>query len=396
MRLLEYEAKQVLRPFGFALPCGVIIRQLDEIAQALSGLSFPAMIKAQVPIGGRGKVGAVVQVPDLPAARGVITQLLSGQVRGHAVEGVLVEARIPIRREFFLAVAYDTVAKQVVLLASGAGGIDVEAATRTASGGLVRRSVDPRRGLYDFEAREVAKQLDLTGRELLGFAAVARQAVGAFLALDCTLLEINPLALTDAGTFVLADAHVEVDEDALYRQGHLETTHGIPRREASGRAPTEFERQAAAVDALDHRGVAGRVIEFPGDLGLLIGGGGASLTAFDAIKRHGGRPANYCEIGGNPSVRKISELTKLILSRPGVERVAVISNVVSNTRVDLFARGVIKGILELGRDPAQTIAVFRVPGSWEEEGFTILRRYNVPHCDRTVSIDEAARRAVAR
>ena len=149
MRLLEYEAKQVLRPFGFALPCGVIIRQLDEIAQALSGLSFPAMIKAQVPIGGRGKVGAVVQVPDLPAARGVITQLLSGQVRGHAVEGVLVEARIPIRREFFLAVAYDTVAKQVVLLASGAGGIDVEAATRTASGGLVRRSVDPRRGLYN-------------------------------------------------------------------------------------------------------------------------------------------------------------------------------------------------------------------------------------------------------
>jgi succinyl-CoA synthetase beta subunit len=225
---------------------------------------------------------------------------------------------------------------------------------------------------------------------------MARQAVGAFLALDCTLLEINPLALTDAGAFVLVDAHVEIDEDALYRQRHLETTHGIPRREASGRIPTEFERLAAAVDALDHRGVAGRVIEFPGDLGLLIGGGGASLTAFDAIKRHGGRPANYCEIGGNPSVRKISELTKLILSRPGVKRVAVISNVVSNTRVDLFARGVIKGILEIGMDPAQTIAVFRVPGSWEEEGFTILRRYNVPHCDRTVSIDEAARRAVAR
>ena len=86
----------------------------------------------------------------------------------------------------------------------------------------------------------------------------------------------------------------------------------------------------------------------------------------------------------------------MILSRPGVERVAVISNVVSNTRVDLFARGVIKGILEIGRDPAQMIAVFRVPGSWEEEGFSILRKYNVPHCVRTVSIDEAARRAVAR
>jgi succinyl-CoA synthetase beta subunit len=396
MRLLEHEAKQVLKPFGFTVPSGIMIRQTDEITQALSAFPFPAMIKAQVPIGGRGKAGAVVEVPDLPAARETIARLLSGQVRGHAVEGVLVEARIPIRREFFLAVTYDTVAKQAILLASGTGGIDVETVNRGASGGLIRRSVDPRRGLYDFEAREVAAKLGLVGRDLLGFTAVARRAVDAFLALDCTLLEINPLALTDTGVFVLADAHVEVDEDALYRQGHLEKVHGIPRREASGRTSTAFERQAAAVDALDHRGVAGRVIEFPGDLGLLIGGGGASLTAFDAIKRHGGRPANYCEIGGNPSVRKISELTKLILSRPGVERVAVISNVVSNTRVDLFARGVIRGILEIGRDPAHAIAVFRVPGSWEEEGFTILRKYNVSYCDRTVSIDEAARRAVAR
>jgi succinyl-CoA synthetase beta subunit/citryl-CoA synthetase large subunit len=129
---------------------------------------------------------------------------------------------------------------------------------------------------------------------------------------------------------------------------------------------------------------------------LLIGGGGASLTAFDAIRRYGGQPANYCEIGGNPSVRKVAELTKLILSRPGVKRVAVIANVVSNTRVDLLARGVIQGILEVGKEPADTLAVFRVPGSWEEEGFAILQKYGVPYCDRTISIDEAARRAVAR
>ena len=396
MRLLEHEAKQVLGSFGFAIPSGIVIRQAAEISKSLSAVSLPAMIKAQVPVGGRGKAGAVVEVQDLAAAREVIGRLLHAQVRGYAVEAVLVEARVPIRREFFLAVTYDTVAKQVVLVANRMGGMDVEASSPSAPETLVRHPVDVRYGLHDFEAREVAVELGLTGRDLLGFATVARRAADAFLALDCTLLEINPLALTDAGAFVLADARVEVDEDALYRQGHLEKVHGIPRREASGRIPTAFERQAAVVDALDHRGVAGRVIEFPGDLGLLIGGGGASLTAFDAIKRHGGRPANYCEIGGNPSVRKIAELTKLILSRPGVTRVAVISNVVSNTRVDLFARGVIKGILEVGKEPADTIAVFRVPGSWEEEGFTILRRYNVPHCDRTVSIDEAARRAVAR
>ncbi len=138
---------------------------------------------------------------------------------------------------------------------------------------------------------------------------------------------------------------------------------------------TEFERRAAEIDSLDHRGVAGRVIEFDGDLGLIIGGGGASLTAFDAIQQHGGRPANYCEIGGNPSVHKVKELTKHILSKPGVEKISVIMNVVSNTRVDLIARGLIKGVLEAGKEPSKTIAVFRVPGAWEQEGFKILDKY---------------------
>jgi len=118
------------------------------------------------------------------------------------------------------------------------------------------------------------------------------------------------------------------------------------------------------------------------------------LTAFDAVKAHGGKPANYCEIGGNPSVLKVKELTKLILSKPGIEKIAVIMNVVSNTRVDLVARGIIKGVLESGKDPAATVAVFRIPGAWEEEGYKILSKYGVQFGDRTCSIDEAAQLAV--
>jgi succinyl-CoA synthetase beta subunit/citryl-CoA synthetase large subunit len=394
MRLLEHEAKTILRARGFEVPRGVLVRQPAESEQALLSIPFPAMVKAQVPAGGRGKAGAAVRVEEAQAARDAVTRLLGEQVRGHPVEAVLLEAVIPIRQEFFLGVTYDTVEQQAVLLASPAGGMDVESLTQQFPQALVRFPVDVRRGLHGFEAREVALQMGLTGRELLGFAEVAQRAVEAFLALDCTLLEINPLALTDEGRYVVADARLEIDEDALYRQDRLEKVYGFPRREASGRAPTDFERRAAAVDAIDHRGVAGRVIEFDGDLGLLIGGGGASLTAFDAIRRHGGRPANYCEVGGNPSVRKVAELTTLILTRPGVKRVAVIMNVVSNTRVDLVARGVIKGAVEAGKDPAKAIATFRVPGSWEDEGFRLLRKYGVAYCDRTVSIDEAARRAV--
>ncbi|MBI2458703.1 MAG: acetate--CoA ligase family protein [candidate division NC10 bacterium] len=394
MRLLEYEAKQILRDRGFEIPRGVVVRRAGELDQALRSVSFPAMVKAQVPIGGRGKAVAVLRVEDARTARDAAERLLCGQVRGYPVEALLVEEAVPIHREFFLAVTYDTVEKQVILLASGAGGVDVESPDQASPGRMVRRVLDVRRGLHEFEARQVAAKVGLAGRDLMGFAGVVRQAADTFLGLDCTLLEINPLARTDEGRFVVADAHLEVDEDALYRQGDLEKAYGIPRREATGRAPTEFERRAAEVDGIDHRGVAGRVIEFDGNLGLLIGGGGASLTAFDAIRRHGGRPANYCEIGGNPSVRKVAELTKLILSRPGVERIAVIMNVVSNTRVDLIARGVIQGTLEAGRDPVSTIAAFRVPGSWEEEGFTLLRKYGVEFCDRGVSIDEAGRRAV--
>ncbi len=394
MRLLEHEAKQVLRARGFEIPRGVVVHRAGDLEDALSSVSFPVMVKAQVPVGGRGKAGGVVLAGDAGTAREAMARLLNGQVRGYPVEGVLLEEAVSIQREFFLAVTYDTVERAAVLLARSGGGVDIETLAGTPGHALVRHPLDVRRGLHEFEAREVAGRLGLSGRELLGFAAVVRRTADAFLTLDCTLLEINPLALTDGGRFIVADVHMDVDEDALYRQERLEKVYGIPRREASGRIPSEFERRAAEVDGIDHRGVAGRVIEFDGDLGLLIGGGGASLTAFDAIKRHGGRPANYCEIGGNPSVRKVAALTKLILSRPGVSRVAVIMNVVSNTRVDLIARGVIAGTLEAGKEPAGTIAAFRVPGSWEEEGFTILRKYGVAYCDRTVSIDEAARRAV--
>ena len=162
------------------------------------------------------------------------------------------------------------------------------------------------------------------------------------------------------------------------------------------RPPTEFEIKGAQVDAVDHRGVAGNVVEFDGDLGLVIGAGGGSLTLFDAIRKHGGKPANYCEIGGNPSVTKACELTKLILSKPGVKKIAVMMNVVSNTRVDIVARGVIKGVVESGRKPAEKIAIFRIPGSWEDDGFKILEQYGVEYCDRTVSMYEAAGRAVAK
>ena len=133
----------------------------------------------------------------------------------------------------------------------------------------------------------------------------------------------------------------------------------------------------------------------PGRKGRDVHGVPVFDTVAQAVERHGGRPANYCEIGGNPSVNKAAGLAKLVLQKPGVDKIAVMMSIVSNTRVDIVARGVIKACVELGFDPAEKIAIFRIPGAWEEEGFKILDRYGVPYADRSVSLNEAARRAVA-
>jgi succinyl-CoA synthetase beta subunit/citryl-CoA synthetase large subunit len=188
-----------------------------------------------------------------------------------------------------------------------------------------------------------------------------------------------------------------MENEARGRQKALLEELGVADDETrEAREPTPFEIEGERIDSVDHRGVAGNVTEFDGNLGLVIGAGGGSLTLFDAVRNYGGKPANYCEIGGNPSVSKACNLAKLVLQKPGVDKIAVRMSIVSNTRVDIVARGVIKACAALGYDPAEKIAVFRIPGAWEDEGFKILEKYGVEYYDRSVSMHEAAKRAVEK
>ena len=396
MRLIESEAKTLLREGGIPVPRGILISSLQEVEEAYRTLGPSVVLKAQVPVGGRRKAGAVAFPATLEELRDLSLSLLGSSVKGFPVEKLLIEEKAWVEKELFLAITYDMAEKGPLALLSLEGGVDIDVLAQQAPEKVVKYPFDPSTGLLEFQAREAISRLRLGGSDLLQVAGILHSAAKFFFQYDATLVEINPLGRTREGRYIALDARIELDGDSLYRHPELEERYGIPRRQVSGRPSTPFELKAAEIDAMDHRGVAGRMIEFDGDIGLLIGGGGASLTTFDAIRRHGGRPANYCEIGGNPSVRKLAELTKLILSKPGVEGIAVIMNIVSNTRVDLVARGVIKGCIEAGFEPGEKINLFRVPGSWEEEGFKILRKYQVPYCDRTVSIDEAARRAVLR
>lgn len=390
MRLYEYEAKAVLAQTGIDTPKGVVLTQPGQELPGEGLPPLPLVLKSQVLTGGRMKAGAIRFADDLSIAQAQLASLWQVPVNGLLPRAILVEPRLPIVDEYYAAVTYDQLSKLPVLIFSRTGGIDVEE-NKNAVGKQTFSSIHP---FGDYIARQVLLKAGVASRDLAPLTGILNKLVKAFLASDATLLEINPLARLADGSFLALDAHCDMEDDALYRQKGFMGQLGITDTHRPMKPATPFEQEAQAIDSRDHRGVAGRVVEFDGNLGLLIGGGGASLAAFDATRRYGGKPANYCEIGGNPSVAKVADLVRLILSRPGVEKLAVIMNVVNNTRVDLVARGVIKGILSLGLHPAETIAVFRIPGAWEAEGTKILRHYGIEPCDRSVSIDQAAGRSV--
>jgi succinyl-CoA synthetase beta subunit len=397
LRFYEYESKALLARHGVPLPKGSkLVKSGAEARAAAAAIAGPVVLKSQVLTGGRMKAGGVLFADDPDAAATAAEKILRLEINGHKARGVLVEARSPVAQEYYLGVTWDGIAKRPVMILSDMGGIDVEEVAEKHPEHIAKKHFSTLLPFSEFRAKELAAQL-ASGSDVNAIIRFAAPLARIFMQYGLTLAEINPLAKLADGSFVALDCHVDMEAEARSQHKALLRELGIGDDETRmARAPTRFELEGAAINAADHRGVAGNVTEFDGTLGLIIGAGGGSLTLFDAVRKHGGDPANYCEIGGNPSVGKVANLTKLILAKPGVKKVAVMMNVVSNTRVDMVARGVIKGVIESGHDPADKIAIFRIPGSWEQEGFKLLSKYGVEYCDRSVSMYEAAGRAVAK
>ncbi len=397
MRFYEYESKALFARHGLPLGRSGLARSRDDARRVAAEIGGPVVLKSQVLSGGRMKAGAVqfADAPEQAAAR--YEAIVPIVVNGQKCRAVLVEEKSAVQKEYYAGVTWDGRKKLPVLIFSDMGGIDIEEVAEKHPDHVSKTHLSTLLPFTPRIAKEAIAATGVSGNELTRLTPIVASLVEIFFRYDLTLAEINPLAQLADGRFVVLDGHVDLEADARDKHKKLLQELGIgPEETRQARPPTQFEIRGAQVDASDHRGVAGNVVEFDGDLGLVIGAGGGSLTLFDAVRKHGGKPANYCEIGGNPSVKKACELTKLVLSKPGVRKIAVMMNVVSNTRVDIVARGVVKGCVESGRDPAKTIAIFRIPGSWEEEGFKILRKYGVEYCDRSVSMHEAAGRAVAK
>ena len=393
MRFYEY----VFARHGLPLGDSGVARSADQARDIARRIGRPVVLKSQVLSGGRMKAGAVkfADTPD-EAAR-IYEEILPIVIGGQTARSILVEEKSPIAQEYYAGVTWDGRRKLPVLIFSDMGGIDIEEVAEEHPEHVSKTHFSTILPTSPRIAKEAIAATGVTGNALNKLTPIVATLIDIFLDYDLTLAEINPLVRLEDGRFVVLDGHVDMEAEARGQHLALLEELGIqPEETRQARPPTDFEIRGAEVDASDHRGVAGNVVEFDGNLGLIIGAGGGSLTLFDAVRNQGGSPANYCEIGGNPSVKKTCALTKLVLSKPGVEKIAVMMNVVSNTRVDIVARGVIKGCIESGKDPGETIAIFRIPGAWEEEGFKILAKHNVDFCDRSVSMFEAAARAVAK
>jgi succinyl-CoA synthetase beta subunit len=397
MRFFEYESRAIVARAGIPVTRHGFATTVDQARTIATEIAGPVVIKSQVLTGGRMKAGGVqfADTPDEAAERAA--QVLALEINGHVPRGVLVDSRADVAHEYYAGVVWDGTRKRPVMLFSDMGGIDIEQVAEEHPDHVARAHFSTRIPFSDWQAKQLIASIGVTGSVLNRLTPIVARLARLFLEYDMTLAEINPLGSLADGSVVALDAHMDMENEARPRQRELLTELGVGDEETrQAREATPFELAGEEVDSADHRGVAGNVTEFDGDLGLVIGAGGGSLTLFDAVRAHGGRPANYCEIGGNPSVSKACGLAKLVLCKPGVDKIAVMMSIVSNTRVDIVARGVIKACLELGFDPAEKIAIFRIPGAWEEEGFKILDRYGVSYADRSVSLNEAARRAVER
>jgi succinyl-CoA synthetase beta subunit len=398
MRFFEYESRRIAELAGIPVTQYGFARTGAEARAAAERIDGAVVIKSQVLTGGRMKAGGVKFADTPEEAEALAEEVLELEINGHMPRGVLVDPKAEVTQEYYAGIVWDGTQKRPMMLFSDMGGIDIEEVAEQHPDHVGRGRFSNLIPFSDFQAKQVVASVGMSGSELNRATAVLARLARLFCDRDMTLAEINPLARLEDGKFVALDAHMEMEDEARPRQAELLNELEIEeddRREAY--EPSEFERAVKAIDEADHRGVIqGKDHGFKGNLGLVIGAGGGSLTLTDAVRSVGGDPANYSEIGGNPSVSKSCGLAKQVLLKDGVEKIAVMMSIVSNTRVDIVARGVIKACLELDRDPGETIAIFRIPGAWEEEGFKILKRYGIEYCDRSVSMHEAARRAVEK
>jgi succinyl-CoA synthetase beta subunit len=357
VKLLEYQAKEVLASLGILIPPGRVARTPDEAAQACSELG-PVAVKAQVPVGGRGKAGGIKLAKSPDEARQAATQIIGMDIKGFKVPLVYCESALDIEREVYLGFTVDRDARANILMLSAKGGMDIEQVADESPESIARLDPNPWRGPLDFELNGLVFAAGL-GELARPLTALIKKLYRAIPDLDALTAEINPLAITKKGEVIAGDAKLEIDDNAMWRHKGLEERYG-----------GVIEGDPYEVEA-KKRGLT--YVSLDGDIGIIGNGAGLCMGTLDLVQRAGGRPANFCDIGGGARAEVVENALSVILMNPKVK--GVVMNVFGGiTRGDEVARGLVAARDRLNM---KLPLVVRMSGTREEEGRVILKQNGI-------------------
>jgi len=363
LKIHEYQAKEILRAHGVATPRGRVTDDAAEAARICAEVGGRCVVKAQIHAGGRGKGGGVKLARSPEEAREIAGRILGMRLvtpqtgpEGQVVRRVLVEEALDIARELYVSVTLDRHAGKPIVMASAAGGMEIEEVAARDPGAILRQEVEPLLGLLPFQGRALARGLALSGATAGKAAKLLSALAGAYLATDASLVEINPLLVTGGGDVLALDAKMTFDDNALFRRPEV-----LAMRDLAEENPMEVE---AAKYNLNY-------IKLDGNIACMVNGAGLAMATMDIIKLYGGEPANFLDVGGGASQEAVKNAFQLLVSDPGVR--AVLINIFGGiARTDRIARGVVGAIEELGS--VSLPVVVRLEGTNVEQGREVLRQ----------------------
>ena len=373
MKLHEYQSKQIFAKYGITIPKGRVATTASEAKGIAEELGGRVVIKSQVLVGGRGKAGGVKLAKDPNEAEQLAAQILAMEIKGLPVRKVLVDEAAAIETEIYFSITNDRAARKPVMIASAAGGMEIEEVAAKSPEKIIKVHIDPLLGLRDYQARDIAASIDLPKDYWKDFGKLAVGLWRVYSENDATLAEINPLVITKDKRLVALDGKMIIDDNSLFRHSDLAEMRDI---DEEAQAETEARKYGLSYIKLD------------GDIGCMVNGAGLAMTSMDIVKLFGGEPANFLDIGGGAGSDKVAAAMRIILSDRNVK--AVLFNIFGGiTRCDEVARGILTAMEEV---KPKVPMVVRLVGTNAEEGRKLLADAKMITAE---TLADAAKKSVA-
>jgi succinyl-CoA synthetase beta subunit len=353
MKLHEYQSKMLFAKCGIPIPKGRVATTAVEAKAIAEELGGRVVVKSQVLVGGRGKAGGVKLAKDAVEAGQLAAQILAMEIKGLPVRKVLVDEAVGIQSEIYYSITNDRAYRKPVMIASAAGGMEIEEVAAKSPEKIIKVHIDPLLGLRDYQARDIAASIDLPREHWKEFGRIAAGLWRVYTESDATLAEINPLVITKDGRLVALDGKMIIDDSALYRHPEL-----AEMRDLDEEAPAETEARKYGLT----------YIKLDGNIGCMVNGAGLAMTTMDIVKLFGGEPANFLDIGGGANADKVAAAMRIILADPNVK--AVLMNIFGGiTRCDEVATGILEATKQV---KPKAPMIVRLVGTNAEAGQRLL------------------------